>query len=79
MARHPRWVNALIAAVILAASLASVPAAPEGQGISLGPPTPESVVLLVIGCGALFWRRTHPTKGFRTQWRSKRLESSAAA
>jgi signal transduction histidine kinase len=61
MERHPRWVDALIAAAILAASLASVPATPEGQGISLGPPTPESVVLLVIGCGALLWRRTHPT------------------
>ncbi|TQM64286.1 sensor histidine kinase [Humibacillus xanthopallidus] len=60
MARHPRWVDALIAAAILTASLASVPATPEGQGISLGPPTAESVVLLVIGCGALFWRRTHP-------------------
>ncbi|WP_141824710.1 sensor histidine kinase [Humibacillus xanthopallidus] len=60
MERHPRWVDAFIAAAIFAASLASVPATPEGQGISLGPPTPESVVLLVIGCGALLWRRTHP-------------------
>lgn len=61
LANHPRWVDAAIAVGILVASLASVPATPEGQGVSLGPPSPTEVVLLVVGCGALLWRRSRPS------------------
>lgn len=57
---HPRAVDAAIALVVLVLSLLAVPATPETVGFQPPELSPAVIALVVVACGALVVRRTHP-------------------
>lgn len=59
--RHPGATDAVLAAVVLAASLLGLPPTPAAGGDpQVGPLTPGAVGALVLAGGALAFRRRHP-------------------